>query len=190
MAILNTTNIINFKNNIPFITRNRYMGRKDRLFEARQQGAVTVFLSHSHSDASSNKDIFEGAISLLSSQGVEVYVDWLDESMPKVTNASTALKLKEKINSNKKFVLVASPNAITSNWVNWELGLGDAAKYQNHIALFPFVSDSSSWKDAEYLNIYPYIEKANPYLPDTIRDNYVVRFPNGQLQKLSSWLAN
>ncbi|RNI24033.1 toll/interleukin-1 receptor domain-containing protein [Rufibacter latericius] len=188
MAIINATSLISFRNQVPYTERTRFMSRKDRLFEAKQHGAVTVFLSHSHSDAEGNKEVFEGAISLLSAQGVEVYVDWLDDNMPKVTDASTATKLKEKIKSNKKFVLLASPSAISSNWVNWELGLGDAAKYLEHIALFPFVSNGGTWKDAEYLRIYPYIEKANMYLPDSAKDNYIVRFPNGTSQSLSSWL--
>ena len=33
--------------------------------------------------------------------------------------------------------LYAYTNAINSKWFNWELGLGDAAKYKEHIALLP-----------------------------------------------------
>ena len=52
-----------------------------------------IFLSHKHDE----KEYLEGAISLLKNYGVDVYVDWLDEGMPKTTSGLTALKIKEKI---------------------------------------------------------------------------------------------
>ena len=77
--------------------------------------------------------------------------------MPAYTNAETAHKLKQKIEVADKFILVATPNAINSKWCNWELGLGDAAKYKEHIALLPINRTYENFRGAEYLKIYPYI---------------------------------
>ena len=112
-----------------------------------------IFLSHKHDE----KEFLEGAISLLKTFGVDVYVDWLDEGMPKTTSGETAKRIKEKIKENHKFILLATEAAISSKWCNWELGLGDAAKYIDHIALLPVKKDYTDFSGSEYLGIYPYI---------------------------------
>lgn len=50
--------------------------------------------------------------------------------------------------------MVATPSAINSKWCNWELGLGDAAKYKEHIALLPINQTNETFSGAEYLAIY------------------------------------
>ena len=113
-----------------------------------------VFLSHKHDEL----EQLEGAISFLKSSGVDIYIDWLDEGMPRTTSGQTAVRIKEKIRENDKFILLATEAAINSKWCNWELGLGDAAKYINNIAILPVKKDSSDFTGSEYLQIYPYIE--------------------------------
>lgn len=112
-----------------------------------------IFLSHKHDE----REYLEGAISFLKSYGVDVYVDWLDDGMPKTTSGRTADRIKQKINANHKFILLATEDAINSKWCNWELGLGDAAKYIDHIAILPVKKDYSDFSGNEYLEIYPYI---------------------------------
>lgn len=118
-----------------------------------------IFLSHKHDE----KEFLEGAVSLLKNYGVDVYVDWMDEGMPKVASGQTAIRIKEKIKENHKFILLATEGAINSKWCNWELGLGDAAKYINHIALLPVKMDYSDFSGSEYLEIYPYIFNIDYY---------------------------
>lgn len=118
-----------------------------------------IFLSHKHDE----KDYLEGAISLLKTYGVDVYVDWLDEGMPKTTSGLTAVRIKEMIKENHKFILLATEAAINSKWCNWELGLGDAAKYIENIALLPIKKDSTDFSGSEYLEIYPYIFNIDYY---------------------------
>lgn len=113
-----------------------------------------IFLSHKHDEYSTLQDV----ISFLKDEGVDVYVDWMDSSMPAYTNAETAYKLKEKIKVSDKFILVATQDAINSKWCNWELGLGDAAKYIKNIALLPINKTNQSFRGSEYLSIYPYID--------------------------------
>lgn len=112
-----------------------------------------IFLSHKHDEL----EQLEGAVYFLKDNGVEVYVDWLDDGMPVSTSGQTAVRIKEKIKENDKFILLATEAAINSKWCNWELGLGDAAKYINNIAILPIKKDYSDFSGNEYLQIYPYI---------------------------------
>jgi hypothetical protein len=119
--------------------------------EKRKKG---VFLSHKHSD----KELVYTIIDLFERFNIDVYIDWLDNDMPEVTNQITALKIKDKIKSSKKFILLATEGALNSKWCNWELGLGDAEKYMKHIAIIPVVeTNNRTWIGNEYLQIYPVI---------------------------------
>lgn len=152
-----------------------------------------IFLSHKHDE----KDYLEGAISLLKTYGVDVYVDWLDEGMPKTTSGQTAVRIKEKIKENHKFILLATEAAINSKWCNWELGLGDAAKYIDNIALLPIKKDYTDFSGSEYLEIYPYIFNIERY--EYFKGNYrsqgtYVVYPsvngNDKVVPIAEWLRN
>jgi hypothetical protein len=118
-----------------------------------------IFLSHKHNELAQ----LEGAVSFLKAFRADVYVDWLDEGMPKTTSGYTAERIKQKIKENHKFIFLATDAAIDSKWCNWELGLGDAAKYIEHIAIFPVRKDNSDFSGSEYLEIYPYVFNIESY---------------------------
>lgn len=140
----------------------------------------SVFLSHKHDEVEELKD----AIALLRKYGVNVYIDHLDDEMPKQTSGETAKKIKQKIESNKKFVLLATEKAIASKWCNWELGFGDAHKYIGNIALLVVKDDHVTWSGNEYLQIYPII-----VLNDNFSNEYYeVKCPDGSTKELSIWL--
>ncbi len=128
------------------------------IIEHSQFGArTTVFLSHKHDDLDDLKDILGF---LEQRYGVRVYIDSRDPSMPEKTSAQTALNIKDRIKRCDKFILLATNGAIESKWCNWELGYGDALKFQKHIALFPMKPEGSydfEYKGSEYMSIYPYI---------------------------------
>lgn len=159
---------------------------------SRDKTKPMVFLSHKHDELS----ILQDVLAFLKAEGVDLYVDWMDDDMPAYTNATTALRLKEKIKAANKFILVATPSAINSKWCNWELGLGDAAKYIENISLFPINRTSQNFSGAEYLRIYPYIELedgSGRYLNGaTILKGYYVKTPlkngNTRLTPLKEWL--
>src|ERR1700744_1884662 len=109
--------------------------------------------------------------------------------MPVITNAETAVKLKENIKKHDRFILLASPAAIKSNWVNWELGYGDAQKYLQNIALFPIIDNTNDWKDAEYLRIYPYIERVTFFNGYQHSYNHYVVNPDKTKIELKTWLT-
>lgn len=111
---------------------------------------VTIFLSHSHLDA----DLLDAAIERLGNEGVKVYVDWKDSTMPSVTSPITANRLKAKINECEKFVLLATNNALASRWVPWELGVADMADNYLNVAIMPVTNPPHTWIGSEYVGIY------------------------------------
>ena len=105
--------------------------------------------------------------------------------MPESPNGTTATKIKSQIiNGNDKFVLLATNNAVSSKWCNWEVGIADPFKlHSKKIALLPLADNSGAWYGNEYLQIYPSIERSSI---DT--NLYYVKYPDGTLESLSTWL--
>jgi len=118
---------------------------------------TTVFLSHSHKDA----DLVEPAILFLASQGVVVYVDWKDPTMPAMTSPETAARIKERITGCRKFIVLGTNNAVTSRWIPWELGIADSRNGMDNIAVMPVVPQYRSWEGQEYVGIYARLETAD-----------------------------
>lgn len=159
------------------------------------QKKTSVFISHKHDDLNDLK----GVIGFLETEyNVDAYIDSRDPSMPETTSGETADRIKDRIKSCDKFILIATNGAIESKWCNWELGYGDAQKYQKHIALFPMKPSGeydSSYKGNEYMQIYPYIVKrksGDTYSDGTpIEPGYYVRYKDGssfRITELSEWL--
>ena len=143
---------------------------KKSIYESASQKQTTVFISHKHDDL----DELAGLLGFLEQNyGVKVYIDSRDPLMPQVTSGQTAANIKSRINQCDKFILLATNGAIESKWCNWELGYGDAQKYQNNsIALFPVKSiweTDNDYKGNEYMQIYPHIA----YCDGTGGDHYI-----------------
>ncbi len=155
---------------------------------------VTIFLSHKHDE----DEELDAAITLLKNLGVEIYVDWQDDEMPKNTNGYTARMIKKKIRENDKFILLATEAAVASKWCNWELGYGDSQKYKKHLAIFPIRNSfDPNFSGNEYLAIYPSIEKESGKSKDLagnyIPEGYYVFDPpdkdgNRRFESLRNWL--
>ena len=195
MSIITRSELRGYRN----LHRTFEKGVKDSLNEWSEKAKtdkVTVFLSHKHDEV----EELDGAITLLNNLGVQVYVDWQDDEMPKNTNGATARIIKRKIRENRKFILLATEAAIESKWCNWELGYGDSQKYLEHIAVFPIRNTSNlNYSGNEYLAIYPSIEwrdgtttnKAGSQIP---KGYYVFEPPDSDGSRtyvsLNSWLTN
>lgn len=118
----------------------------------------TVFISHKHSDL---KDL-EGFLSYLTEKyKVEPYIDSMDHLMPNMTNAETAIRIKNVIESCDRFILLATNAALLSKWCNWEVGIADKSKYLTHnMAILPmYERGGNRYEGNEYLGIYPYIDE-------------------------------
>lgn len=157
------------------------------------QRKITIFISHKHDDLEDLK----GIIGFLErTYNVKCYIDSRDPSMPKITSGETATKIKERIKQCNKFILLASNGAIDSKWCNWELGYGDAQKYKDHIALFPFKRENENYDGNEYMKIYPHIVKYFGYETYTngekVKAGYYVcaidKDGNNLITPLESWL--
>ncbi len=158
------------------------------------QRKVTAFISHKHDDL----DDLKGVIGFLQkAYGIKAYIDSQDPTMPRQTSGITASTIKKRISMCDKFILLATNGAIESKWCNWELGFGDAKKFDNNsICIFPMkdggMSDSS-YKGNEYMSIYPYIsfyDGTEKY--DTgffVQRGYYVRDESSQvITPLGEWL--
>ena len=129
--------------------------RRELRFFSDSTSAVKVFLSHKHED----KQVLLAIKKILEDCGAKPYVDWMDCTMPPITDATTAKMLKEKIQNCQKFIFIATIASLGSPWCNWEIGFGDAYKFNKQsIAIFPVKENDGTWKKNEYLQQYPVIE--------------------------------
>ena len=188
MSFISETQLSGYRRRTNMFSADNIVNLNENFY--RDKSRPMVFLSHKHDE----QEILQGVVAFLKEEGVDVYVDWMDSSMPAYTNAETAHSLKQKIKIADKFILVATQNAINSKWCNWELGLGDAAKYKEHIALLPI---NETFRGAEYLAIYPYIDYedgSNKYTNGCyIQEGYYVKYrlDNGieRLIPFKRWLT-
>lgn len=154
----------------------------------------SVFISHKHDDLEDLKGIIGF---LQDTYKIKAYIDSQDPTMPKQTSGKTASNIKKRISTCDKFILLATDGAIESKWCNWELGYGDAKKYDNNsICLFPMKEKGKSdtlYKGSEYMSIYPYIMYYEGFEKDYngnfIRRGYYVKDErNNSITPLETWL--
>ena len=158
MSHLKRSELINYARNVPSQSLASVQAQQERETQARGPKRVSrIFLSHSHSD----KDLVLPAVLFLKSQGVEVYVDWMDGEMPVRTSGETAQKIKIKIKEHDKFVILVTENSKNSHWVPWELGIADGEKGIPKIASFPIRNEDQEFTGNEYFSIYPRIYEVN-----------------------------
>lgn len=110
----------------------------------------TIFLSHSHTD----KELAKGLKNYLLSLGIDLYIDWLDASMPKETNRETANKIKNRITQSDHVLVLCTNNAVNSKWVPWEIGVADIQKSPTGVSIIPVVDSSGRFEGNEYLQLY------------------------------------
>lgn len=165
-----------------------------RMF-SQTSSSTSIFLSHAHQD----KAKIEQAKIFFENLGISIYVDWADQTMPEKTSGVTAQKIKDQIiTKNDKFILLATNNAVSSKWCNWEVGIADTYKLnKDKIALLPLADNNRHWTGNEYLQIYPSIERENGYNKnnsgDYIPEGYYVFYPpysdgSRRYEKLETWL--
>jgi hypothetical protein len=141
-----------------------------------------VFLSYRRKD----KNYVKPIVDLLKSLGVKVYIDYLDDSLPDKPSDETVVILRNKIKKSDKFILMATPNSKESNWIPWELGLGDGFLNYKNVAILPITTYSDYWGEREYFSIYGYIKKAKSR--DKSKLDWAVFYPDRTPIWLSNWL--
>jgi hypothetical protein len=121
-------------------------------------GTYDVFLSHSVQDAVA----IAGLRNLLRSQGLRIYIDWIDD--PQLdrsrVSAGTARRLRERMQNSGSLMYATSRAAKSSKWMPWELGYFDGLKGVNRVSICPIeTGDSGTFVGQEYLGLYKVIEK-------------------------------
>lgn len=100
-----------------------------------------------------------GTVETLRSSGWNVYVDWADASMPATPDATTALRIKERIVATNWFLFLATANSMGSRWCPWEIGYSDGRKPIDRILVIP-TTDGHSTYGSEYLALYRRVDRA------------------------------
>lgn len=129
----------------------------------------TAFLCHSHKD----RELAKGLKIILKEQGVALYIDWEDESMPDKPNYETADKIRDKIRKANAFLFLATANSKASRWCPWELGYADGK--ERRIYIVP-TEASGNYYGNEYLDLYPRIDEGHNR--KTRKSGYAVFNPN------------
>jgi hypothetical protein len=124
--------------------------RKSQVYNARQH---TAFLCHSHLD----KELAEGLQVWLAEQGVDLYIDWKDSTMPETPDRETARRIQSSIQTSHWFLFLATANSKASRWCPWELGYADGKKSSSQIAIVP-TTDSRGTHGNEYMQLYRRID--------------------------------
>lgn len=132
-------------------TRNRHTA----FANAKAYGTQTAFLSHSHLDA----DLAKGVQSFLSAQGMNVYIDWEDTSMPSKPNRQTAKVIQERILNTDLFLFLATANSMKSRWCPWEIGYADGKKPIDSILVLQTEDSNGTNFGNEYMDLYRHVSK-------------------------------
>lgn len=111
----------------------------------------TAFLCHSHLD----EELVKGLIVLFREAGVDLYVDWQDNTMPDKPNSITATNIQARIRTSDIFLFLATANSKKSRWCPWEIGYADSSN--KNIYIIP-TSDGISNYGNEYLDLYDNID--------------------------------
>jgi hypothetical protein len=159
----------------PSIPYRIFGTRYENILTEARSGVLSIFLSHSHKD----RPLVEGLIAILDKLGIQIYVDWNDSDMPRVTNRETAEKIKRQIHENTLFMILATPGALASRWVPWEVGIGDQVKGQESILLVPVADPSGNFHGNEYLQLYYNLRLLEMRFSDWQRPRQRIFSPSG-----------
>lgn len=150
--------------------------QEQRTFSATTR-TYDIFLSHSSNDA---REV--GGMKLeLEDMGYSVYVDWIEDPQLDRSNVTkkNAETLRKRMKQCKSLLYAFSENAQSSTWMPWELGYFDGIK--GTVAVLPVVEgDKSSFQGNEYVELYPYIDKAGNTL--------YVNFSSSDYKEFDKWV--
>jgi hypothetical protein len=116
------------------------------------RGLQTVFLCHSHRD----EILVKALIALLQESGWQLYVDWVDGSMPETPTRETAARIQPNVELSY-FIFLATANSMSSRWCPWETGYADGKKSLDRIVVLP-TTDGGRTHGNEYLELYRRID--------------------------------
>jgi hypothetical protein len=125
---------------------------------SRKYGQKTGFLCHSHKDRS----LALGLQQRLKEEGLDLYIDWQDASMPEEPDRETASRIQAAIKHSDLFLFLATQNSMTSRWCPWEIGYADGTLDINQIAIVTTRDPTGRYHGNEYLQLYRRIDRISP----------------------------
>lgn len=113
-----------------------------------------IFLSHSSSD----KEIVTGIYAILTSNNLEIFVDWIEspQSHRREVSGKNAEWIRKNMNNSKSMLVIDSENAEESKWICWEVGSFDGQN-TGPIGILRLNSSSPKASGREFLELYPEI---------------------------------
>jgi hypothetical protein len=162
-----------------FVEQKRREGKEKRT-------NTVIFLSHSHLD----KTIVSKISLLFDKLNTELYVDWLDKTLPETTNKITADSIKNKIRECNHFLFLATYHGLRSKWCNWEIGIADILKSEDKLAILPVESKSGNWSGNEYLQLYPEMVIESENLDSLTLNNIRIKKTDGESISFEQWLLS
>ena len=97
----------------------------------------------------------------LKEQGMDLYIDWQDASMPESPDATTASRIRNVIRGADVFLFLATRDSMASRWCPWELGFADGVKRDEQIAIIATRDASGNYYGNEYLQLYRRIDQSS-----------------------------
>ncbi|WP_062052828.1 toll/interleukin-1 receptor domain-containing protein [Aquimarina longa] len=182
MNILSKYGLLQFRNNARIY--NKSVIKSLQLFKEETKLLKTLlFLSYKYDEL----EELDSAINFLKGFRILIHVDYILEeitSEDKMVTKRIQEQIEDKIKKSRKFIFIATENAISSKHCKWQIRYANTQKSIDHIAILPIREDYADYSGKEYLQKYPYIQKneMNPIV-------YEVKFPNGDIIELGDWLA-
>ena len=160
--------------------------KEKRSTEATTKKRKSIFLSHSHLD----KMIIPRIALLFDKVDCDIYIDWMDADMPKVTDKFTASTIKDKILNCNKFLFLATFRGLQSKWCDWELGVAYSLKKDIEIAVLPIQTKTGKWTGSEYLDLYAEMEFDESDYEKMDSSKVKIKFTNDKIISLEEWLSD
>ncbi len=182
MSILPKFGLLQFRNSARIY--NKTVDESLQLFkEETKESKINLFVFHKPDQL----EELDSTVNFLNNFRVLIYVDWLDEHIAQDKSEATTKLITQKINDNKKFIFLATEEAIQSKWCDWVLRLAKTLKPIEDIAVLPVRADFSDYNDdgEAYLQKYAYIHES-----DVTPHVYDIKFPNGDIKSLADWIAS
>lgn len=115
-----------------------------------------VFLSHSIRD----RPLVLGVKDRLEDEGLEVYVDWIDDADMDRTAVTpeNAKRLRRRMKNCLSLLYLATDNASISRWMQWEIGYFDGLG-KGKIGILPVLdAHENDFEGMEFLGLYSVID--------------------------------
>lgn len=155
-----------------------------RLYSRPEGKRYHIFISYRHED----RAYVPRVVKFLRSLQKGIYVDFLDEELSKAPDNQTAPILRRRITQCRKLIQIITPNASSSRWMPWELGLGDGLLgYANAVTL-PVINERNPRIEQDYLDMYGHIETTKSR--DQTLTGWAIIYPNNTAVWFSEWLAS